>query len=101
MCVVSIYAAPAQVDAGVADELVLGDPTAPRFVYWEKKLRPTPSGEGGPEWGWGLRGHARPPCLVYYWGKKLRPTQCGEGRQVRAVWWGPGGPQRGSATAPG
>lgn len=33
-----------QVDAGVADELVLGDPKAPRFVYWEKKLRPTPSG---------------------------------------------------------
>ena len=34
-----------QVDAGVADQLVLGDPTAPRFVYWDKKLRPTPSGE--------------------------------------------------------
>ena len=34
-----------QVDAGVADQLVLGDPTAPRFVYWNKKLRPTPSGE--------------------------------------------------------
>jgi hypothetical protein len=33
-----------QVDAGVADQLVLGDPTAPRFVYWDKKLRPTPSG---------------------------------------------------------
>ncbi|GAX80836.1 hypothetical protein CEUSTIGMA_g8271.t1 [Chlamydomonas eustigma] len=32
------------VDAGVADRLVLGDPTAPRFVYWEKKLRATPSG---------------------------------------------------------
>ena len=31
-------------DAGVADQLVLGDPTAPRFVYWDKKLRPTPSG---------------------------------------------------------
>lgn len=24
--------------------LVFGDPKAPRFVYWEKKLRPTPSG---------------------------------------------------------
>lgn len=34
-------------DAGVADQLVLGDPKAPRFVYWDKKLRPTPSGEGG------------------------------------------------------
>ncbi len=33
-----------QVDAGVADELVLGDPKAPRYVFWEKKLRPTPSG---------------------------------------------------------
>ena len=31
-------------DAGVADQLVFGDPTAPRFVFWEKKLRPTPSG---------------------------------------------------------
>lgn len=34
----------AAVDAGVADDLVLGDPTAPRFVYWEGRLRPTPSG---------------------------------------------------------
>ena len=34
----------AAVDAGVADQLALGDPLAPRFVYWEKKLRPTPSG---------------------------------------------------------
>ena len=34
----------AAVDAGVVDELVLGDPKAPRFVYWEGKLRPTPSG---------------------------------------------------------
>lgn len=34
----------AAVDAGVADQLVLGDPKAPRFVYWDKKLRPTPSG---------------------------------------------------------
>lgn len=34
----------AAVDAGVADELVLGDPKAPRFVYWEGRLRPTPSG---------------------------------------------------------
>jgi hypothetical protein len=33
-----------QVDAGVADRLVLGDPKAPRFVYWENKLRATPSG---------------------------------------------------------
>lgn len=34
----------AAVDAGITDELVLGDPTAPRFVYWEGRLRPTPSG---------------------------------------------------------
>jgi oxygen-dependent protoporphyrinogen oxidase len=34
----------AAVDAGVADKLVLGDPTAPRFVWWEGRLRPTPSG---------------------------------------------------------
>lgn len=25
-------------------ELVFGDPKAPRFVWWEKKLRATPSG---------------------------------------------------------
>jgi protoporphyrinogen/coproporphyrinogen III oxidase len=31
-----------QVDAGVADELVMGDPTAPRFVFWKNKLRATP-----------------------------------------------------------
>jgi oxygen-dependent protoporphyrinogen oxidase len=34
----------AAVDAGVADQLVFGDPTAPRFVFWDKKLRATPSG---------------------------------------------------------
>lgn len=33
-----------QVDAGCDKDLVFGDPTAPRFVYWENKLRPTPSG---------------------------------------------------------
>ena len=33
-----------KVDAGCADDLVFGDPTAPRFVYWDNKLRPTPSG---------------------------------------------------------
>eukprot|EP00873_Tetraselmis_striata_P040275 jgi/Tetstr1/460539/TSEL_005797.t1 len=32
------------VEAGCDKDLVLGDPTAPRFVYWDKKLRPTPSG---------------------------------------------------------
>lgn len=31
-------------DAGIEKDLVLGDPNAPRFVYWDKKLRPTPSG---------------------------------------------------------
>ena len=34
----------AQVDAGLDKKLVLGDPKAPRFVFWNKKLRPTPSG---------------------------------------------------------
>jgi oxygen-dependent protoporphyrinogen oxidase len=34
----------AAVDAGVEKELVFGDPKAPRFVWWEGKLRPTPSG---------------------------------------------------------
>lgn len=34
----------AAVDAGVAGDLVLGDPTAPRFVFWGGRLRPTPSG---------------------------------------------------------
>ena len=33
-----------QVDAGMDKELVFGDPKAPRFVWWEKKLRATPSG---------------------------------------------------------
>lgn len=30
--------------AGVDKELALGDPKAPRFVYWDQKLRKTPSG---------------------------------------------------------
>ena len=30
--------------AGVDQELVLGDPKAARFVYWDQKLRKTPSG---------------------------------------------------------
>lgn len=32
------------VDSGLKDDLVLGDPDAPRFVLWEGKLRPVPSG---------------------------------------------------------
>lgn len=32
-----------QVDSGLKDDLVLGDPTAPRFVLWNGKLRPVPS----------------------------------------------------------
>lgn len=32
-----------QVDSGLKDELVLGDPNAPRFVLWNGKLRPVPS----------------------------------------------------------
>lgn len=31
------------VDSGLKDDLVLGDPEAPRFVYWNGKLRPVPS----------------------------------------------------------
>ena len=34
----------AAVDAGLKDELVFGDPEAPRFVFWENKLRPVPGG---------------------------------------------------------
>lgn len=33
-----------QVDSGIKDELVLGDPTAPRFVLWGGRLRPVPAG---------------------------------------------------------
>lgn len=32
-----------QVDSGLKDDLVLGDPNAPRFVLWNGKLRPVPS----------------------------------------------------------
>lgn len=31
------------VDNGLEDELVLGDPNAPRFILWNGKLRPVPS----------------------------------------------------------
>ncbi|KAJ8748671.1 hypothetical protein K2173_008116 [Erythroxylum novogranatense] len=31
------------VDSGLKDDLVLGDPNAPRFVFWEGKLRAVPS----------------------------------------------------------
>lgn len=31
------------VDSGLKDDLVLGDPEAPRFVLWNGKLRPVPS----------------------------------------------------------
>ncbi len=33
-----------QVEAGVDKQLVFGDPKSPRFVWWQGKLRPTPSG---------------------------------------------------------
>lgn len=32
-----------QVDSGLKDDLVFGDPNAPRFVFWNGKLRPVPS----------------------------------------------------------
>ncbi|XP_022870498.1 protoporphyrinogen oxidase, chloroplastic isoform X2 [Olea europaea var. sylvestris] len=32
-----------QLDSGLKNELVLGDPNAPRFVLWNGKLRPVPS----------------------------------------------------------
>ncbi|KAG0482284.1 hypothetical protein HPP92_010368 [Vanilla planifolia] len=31
------------VDSGLKDDLVFGDPNAPRFVFWDGKLRPVPS----------------------------------------------------------
>ncbi|XP_059437481.1 protoporphyrinogen oxidase 1, chloroplastic [Corylus avellana] len=31
------------VDSGLKDDLVLGDPNAPRFVLWDGKLKPVPS----------------------------------------------------------
>ncbi|WCJ22593.1 Protoporphyrinogen oxidase chloroplastic [Euphorbia peplus] len=34
------------VDSGLKDDLVLGDPTAPRFVLWDEQLRPVPSKPG-------------------------------------------------------
>lgn len=33
----------AAVDCGLKDDIVLGDPNAPRFVLWRGKLRPVPS----------------------------------------------------------
>jgi oxygen-dependent protoporphyrinogen oxidase len=32
------------VDSGLKEELVLGDPDAPRFVLWGGRLRPVPAG---------------------------------------------------------
>lgn len=31
-------------DVGVIDDIQFGNPKSPRFVYWDKKLRATPSG---------------------------------------------------------
>jgi hypothetical protein len=33
-----------QVDSGLKDDLVFGDSNAPRFVFWEGRLRPVPAG---------------------------------------------------------
>lgn len=38
------YSVLVQVDVGVIDDIQLGNPKSPRFVWWEKKLRATPSG---------------------------------------------------------
>lgn len=41
---VKIHHTAAQVDVGVIDQIEFGNPKSPRFVFWDKKLRPTPSG---------------------------------------------------------
>ena len=33
-----------EVGTAEADELVVGDPDSPRYVWWEGKLRPVPGG---------------------------------------------------------
>jgi hypothetical protein len=33
-----------QTDVGQVENLALADPEAPRFVWWDKQLRPTPDG---------------------------------------------------------
>jgi hypothetical protein len=33
-----------QIDSGLKDELVLGDPNSPRYVLWGGRLRPVPAG---------------------------------------------------------
>ena len=33
-----------QIDSGLKDELVLGDPRSPRYVLWGGRLRPVPAG---------------------------------------------------------
>ena len=44
MLCAQICHAPAQVDVGVIDQIEFGNPKSPRFVFWDNKLRPTPSG---------------------------------------------------------
>lgn len=41
-----------QIDSGLKDELVLGDPKSPRYVLWGGRLRPVPAGN--------LLAHGRP-----------------------------------------
>eukprot|EP01018_Ginkgo_biloba_P026055 Gb_09338 [translate_table: standard] len=66
-----------KVDSGLKDELVLGDPDAPRFVLWQGKLRPVPSGpadllffdlmsfRGKLRAGFGAMGLRPPPPIVW------------------------------------
>lgn len=43
ICRLLLHCCLLQVDSGLKDDLVLGDPDAPRFVLWNGKLRPVPA----------------------------------------------------------
>jgi len=77
----NFYIGTPQVDAGIDDELVLGDPTAPRYVYWgfaEKlliELVLAPQVDAGIDDELVL-GDPTAPRYVY-WGGELLPTPSG------------------------